>query len=487
VSDPFDRNGNDDERRTSAPLEGVRILGAEEAAAVLEHRTHPQDEAPPRPSRFPSDGPSWSSDDDDEDDDDDGLIIEPAAEDPPSGEVPPLPHWTEPPTGVIPAIFAAEDAAEDENDEAWSALAGSSPRFRSEGSDWSGADFEGENTLTDEHAKVGALAEAAVVDEDEAFAADVAERRRRTPRGRAPRTMVTSPPPARPTQQPAAPRRRPAEVEPETTAPPSGRDLPSALMTAGVVAVLALVCFNAGTAWTVVLAAAIMGLATLEFTTALQSRGFRPASTLALVGAVLLPIAAREYGFDAYPIFFGLITIFSMLWFLFEVTPGRPLLGVATSMLAFGYIGGLGGFAGLLLASDDGIGLIFGAVLPVIAYDVFGFFVGSQFGKSPIAKVSPNKTFEGTLAGMVAAVVVGWLIVGQIHPWSAGNGAVLGLFVAVGAFLGDLCESMLKRDLGLKDFGSLLPGHGGVLDRFDAILFALPITFYLAMHLELLT
>ena len=121
----------------------------------------------------------------------------------------------------------------------------------------------------------------------------------------------------------------------------------------------------------------------------------------------------------------------------------------------------------MLLASHDGVGLILGVALCVIAYDVVGFFVGSQFGKSPIApKVSPNKSFEGTLAGMIGSVLMGWLLVGGaifggIDPWSPGKGAVLGLFVAAGAFLGDLCESMLKRDLGVKDFGSLLPGHGG--------------------------
>ena len=141
----------------------------------------------------------------------------------------------------------------------------------------------------------------------------------------------------------------------------------------------------------------------------------------------------------------------------------------------------------MLLAPRDGVGLILGVAICTIAYDVFGFFVGSQFGRTPIApKVSPNKSVQGTLAGMAASVLLGWVVVSQITPWNHHYGGVLlGVLVAGGAFLGDLCESMIKRDLGLKDFGALLPGHGGVLDRFDGILFCLPIAYYLAVALKL--
>ena len=92
---------------------------------------------------------------------------------------------------------------------------------------------------------------------------------------------------------------------------------------------------------------------------------------------------------------------------------------------------------------------------------------------------------KGSVAGMLASVLIGAVLVGHIGPWTTGKGAVLGVLVAIGAFVGDLCESMLKRDLGLKDFGSLLPGHGGVLDRFDSLLFCLPIAYYLALQFKI--
>ena len=86
---------------------------------------------------------------------------------------------------------------------------------------------------------------------------------------------------------------------------------------------------------------------------------------------------------------------------------------------------------------------------------------------------------------MAASVIVGALIVSRIGPWTFGWGLALGVLVAVGAFLGDLCASMIKRDVGIKDFGTLLPGHGGVLDRFDGLLFCLPIAYYLAVYAKI--
>jgi phosphatidate cytidylyltransferase len=165
------------------------------------------------------------------------------------------------------------------------------------------------------------------------------------------------------------------------------------------------------------------------------------------------------------------------------------MVNAAVTVFGFAYVGLLGGFAGLLLVFPDGVGMIIGLVLCAVAYDVVGYFVGSRMGRRPLMPdVSPNKTVEGLVGGMGASVLMG-LVIGVIfslHPWnSAGHGLLLGIVVAIFAPLGDLVESMLKRDLGLKDFGTLLPGHGGVLDRFDAMLFCLPAVYYLVVALGL--
>ncbi len=95
--------------------------------------------------------------------------------------------------------------------------------------------------------------------------------------------------------------------------------------------------------------------------------------------------------------------------------------------------------------------------------------------------MSPNKTYEGLAGGMLMAILAAVVICGRFVPWDdLGDSIKLGIVVAIAAPLGDLCESMIKRDLGIKDMGTILPGHGGILDRFDALLFVLPAVYYLA-------
>jgi phosphatidate cytidylyltransferase len=470
--------------------EGVRILGAEEAQAVLEGEGRAAPErAGSRPGRSGDDmlptrrvETTWSASEqgetldpelDPETEHDELPLIrksEPPADTDDArlaevAEAPPLPHWTEPPTGQLPAVFAGTE--DDEDLSAWTSFGGPT-RFRSEGSDWSEADFDELGEIGgEETTRLGALADAPAPDDDEAFAAQVAARRRRG--GSRPRVKAAS-----------------VADESELVEGAGGRDLPLALLTAGAIVVVSLLALQFGRTTTVMLAALIIGLCTLELANGLRLRGHHPATLIALLGSVGLVLAAKHDGTAAFPVFFALTTVFSLLWFLWKVTPGRPVRGIASTLLTFGYVGVLGGFAGLLLQSRDGVGLVIGTAICTVAYDVVGYFFGSQFGRSRIAPdVSPNKTVEGTLVGWTAAVVLGYLIVGQIHPWDHKSGLALGFLVGTGSILGDLCESMIKRDLDLKDFGSFLPGHGGVLDRFDGLLFCLPITYYLALHLKL--
>ncbi len=163
-------------------------------------------------------------------------------------------------------------------------------------------------------------------------------------------------------------------------------------------------------------------------------------------------------------------------------TTGSATVTVGVTVLGPAWIGfGLG--AALLLRDLDDHGFLAAltVMLAVFADDTVAYFVGRLIGRHRLAPViSPGKTWEGLLAGSVAAVVVAFLALYEDrHTFlSIGQSVALGLVVAVAAPLGDLFESMLKRDMGVKDTGRILAGHGGVLDRIDSLLFALPAAYF---------
>jgi phosphatidate cytidylyltransferase len=322
---------------------------------------------------------------------------------------------------------------------------------------------------------------------DEDFARALLERRRR--RGSRSRPGGEARDSGEVPGEPAASvsRRRPVGPEPDGPSGPSGfgADLATRIVTGVVVAATCLLTFNAGTGPTAWLVAFIVGLGVLELCTALRSQGHRPAVIIALVGSVALVLAAYESGQSAYPMVLSMVVLASLLWYLAQVVRGRPAMGVATTLLPFAYVGCLGAFASLLLGFDNGVGMLVGLAVCTVAYDVCGYAAGRQFGRRPLTRVSPNKTVEGLVAGMIGCLFFAVAVVGMITPWDRSTALALGAVVAVLAPLGDLCESMLKRDLGVKDLGGLLPGHGGILDRFDAILFCLPAVYYLVRLLEL--
>ncbi|MDP9347749.1 MAG: phosphatidate cytidylyltransferase, partial [Gemmatimonadota bacterium] len=168
---------------------------------------------------------------------------------------------------------------------------------------------------------------------------------------------------------------------------------------------------------------------------------------------------------------------------------GEPLLSVSVTVFGTLYTGGLLSYALYLrhlpqvITAWHGTALLFAPVLLTWASDTFAYFVGRAWGRRKlIPRVSPGKTVEGSLGALGGSLVVAlgyaWVL-GHFPTYrmTLGEAAVLGVLVSVAAQVGDLAESLLKRDTGVKDSGALLPGHGGALDRFDSLFFTLPLAY----------
>jgi phosphatidate cytidylyltransferase len=257
--------------------------------------------------------------------------------------------------------------------------------------------------------------------------------------------------------------------------------------------VVALILAKLGAPWFLVLVELAIVLAAAEYLSALRRAGLEPPTLLGLVAVAALPLAAYARGDAAIPMVLFLLVVFSMIWFLASAGPGRPVRDIGTMMLAVVHVGVLGAFAALILrfgplggtTIDQGVSFLVLAVVAAVFYDVGGLLVGSRFGRTPLSSASPNKTREGLVGGIAASVVavlVAVTVLG-LTPFTFFQALVFALVCGVAAVVGDLSESLVKRDLGLKDMGDLLPGHGGVLDRFDGMLFVLPTAYYLVLVL----
>ena len=271
----------------------------------------------------------------------------------------------------------------------------------------------------------------------------------------------------------------------------TGRNLPVAIITGVIIAVLVLVTFDIGTVLAMALVLVVVTLATAEGYAAFRRGGQHPATLLGLVATVSLVLATYNKGSQALGLVTTLLFVFTVVWFMAGHERTHMLTGVSSTMLGFVWIGVFGSDAALLLNPNlfpnrHGLAFLLGAILTSMAYDIAALFVGSAIGKRPLApSISPAKTVEGLIGGSAAAILMGVIVVQLIHPWTFASALSLGIVVAIVAPLGDLAESMIKRGLGIKDMGRLLPGHGGMLDRVDGLLFVLPATYYLvrAFHL----
>ncbi len=182
----------------------------------------------------------------------------------------------------------------------------------------------------------------------------------------------------------------------------------------------------------------------------------------------------------------------AFVWYLARVEPAaEPVTGITSTVFVYVWVGVLGSFTALLLDPNvfpdrHGIAFVLAAVIVTVADEVASLLVGSAMGRHPLApSISPNKSWEGVIGGALAAILVSVVVVHFIHPWTVSKALIYGIVVAVVAPLGDLSQSMIKRNLGIKDMGHLLPGHGGVFDRVDGLLFVMPATYFVVKALNL--
>ena len=269
------------------------------------------------------------------------------------------------------------------------------------------------------------------------------------------------------------------------------RDMPMAVIVGVALAVLFFAAMAVGPVAALVIVTIALSLAAVEFYNAVRVAGYQPAVLLGLTAVLSLPLAVYWKGEAAIGLVLVLALLFGSLWYVMGISPDGAMRGLGATLLGIVHIGVLGSFAALMLSVDTyGTGVLTVAVILTVFYDIGGLFIGKALGRTPLSSASPNKTMEGLIGGMVvvliAAIVMG--IIGQPAPLAGdafdGSGLftmiVIGIAAALAAPIGDLAESQIKRDLGIKDMGTILPGHGGLLDRFDGLLFVLPTVWFAA-------
>jgi phosphatidate cytidylyltransferase len=189
-----------------------------------------------------------------------------------------------------------------------------------------------------------------------------------------------------------------------------------------------------------------------------------------MIGGVVMVLAAYLRGAAPLVTATAVTGLVTMLWLLRRGVDGFVRDATASIFTLF-YVPFLGSFVALLLAEDKGVKAILTFIIVTIASDIGGYVAGVLFGRHPMAPViSPKKSWEGFAGSVLFCVVAGWLLVVYLLDGAWWVGIALGLIAAVMATLGDLVESVIKRDLGVKDMSNIVPGHGGLMDRLDSLL-----------------
>jgi phosphatidate cytidylyltransferase len=268
--------------------------------------------------------------------------------------------------------------------------------------------------------------------------------------------------------------------EPESHGASGGRNLPIAIATGlGLAGLVFGTLFWRPAAW-FVLVAVVLLLAQYELYSVLAKRGYRPAIPLGLAGGAVVLAGAYWRGTQALSFGVVLTLIGAFLWFFVDANRERVARSIAATILGVVYVPMLGAHAILMRSLPDGIELTIAFIAAVALYDVGAYASGSFFGKHKIAPaVSPSKTWEGAAGATIFVFFMALIIGPHLGPLDLGSSALLAGASALLSPIGDLAESMIKRDLDVKDMGTIFPGHGGALDRVDALLFVAPAVYWL--------
>lgn len=230
----------------------------------------------------------------------------------------------------------------------------------------------------------------------------------------------------------------------------------------------------------------LLGICAWEYWRMVRSGGYNTSLILLVAGVISIPLLHFFFGFEGSAFAASLVLLAAMAYHTIAYQNGEDGSATHFTMAVGGlfYLGWLGSYLIALRALPDGDLWMFTGLTAAWFADTGAYFIGMRFGKHKMApRVSPKKSWEGYIAGIISAVIFNALLAGvwslRAPQISAFDGALLGLIIGAIAPLGDLGESMLKRQFGIKDTSNLLPGHGGMLDRLDSSLWAGAISFYI--------
>ena len=268
---------------------------------------------------------------------------------------------------------------------------------------------------------------------------------------------------------------------PAPTESRAGRNLPAAIITAlallGVVGLSLFVWIDRF----VVLVALFMMVGLWEAAGAFSTRGFYIPVLPLWISAAGIAAATWFYADVGLLVTFSFAAMLVIAW-RFRAGGKWAARDCAAGVFALSWIGLLGGFAVLLAGMENGAWAVITFVILPVASDTGGYFAGVLFGKHPMAPtISPKKSWEGFAGSIITAMIIGVLCAHFALDIPAWWGIILGVCCTIAGTAGDLSESLLKRDLGVKDMGSIFPGHGGVLDRVDSILVCAPVVYILLL------